>query len=67
MTNEELVASLEAANAKGQKIITEIEALKSLVGQTPDVPQVVVDAVNNLNATLDQADALNEDAVTENT
>jgi hypothetical protein len=65
MTQEELVASLETANAKADKVITEVQALKDLVSTTPDVPQVVVDAVNNLNAKLDQLDAINEDAPVE--
>jgi hypothetical protein len=66
MTNEELLAQIEAANAKADKVITEVQALKDLVGTTPDVPQVVVDAVNNLTSKLDQLDAINEDAPTEN-
>lgn len=65
MTNEELLAKLEAANTKTDKIITEIQALKDLVGQTPDVPQNIVDAVNALEGKLQAADDLNADATTE--
>lgn len=61
MTNEELLAQIEAANAKADKVITEVQALKDLVGTTPDVPQVIVDAVNALTGKLDQLDAINED------
>lgn len=63
MTNEELLAKLTAANAKADKIITEIQALKDLVTGTPDVPQNIIDAVNELEGKLQAADDLNEDAV----
>lgn len=62
MTNEELLAKLTAANTKADKVITEIQALKELVNQTPDVPQNIVDAVNTLEGKLQSADDLNEDA-----
>jgi hypothetical protein len=65
MTNEELLAQIEAANAKADKVIAEVQALKDLVGTTPDVPQVIVDAVANLTSKLDQIDAINEDAPAE--
>ena len=62
MTNEELLAKLDSANAKTDKIITEIQALKELVNTTPDVPQNIVDAVNTLESKLQTADDLNTDA-----
>ena len=62
MKNEELLAKLDSANAKTDKIITEIQALKELVNTTPDVPQNIVDAVNTLESKLQAADDLNEDA-----
>jgi hypothetical protein len=62
MKNEELLAKLDSANAKTDKIITEIQALKELVKTTPDVPQNIVDAVNTLESKLQTADDLNEDA-----
>jgi hypothetical protein len=62
MTNEELVVALDAQTEKVNKVITEIQALKDLVGQTDGVPQVVIDAVDRLNAAIDSADAMNEDA-----
>lgn len=62
MKNEELLAKLDAANAKADKIIAEIQALKELVNTTPDVPQNIVDAVNSLESKLQAADDLNEDA-----
>ena len=62
MTNEELLAKLDSANTKTDKIITEIQALKELVNTTPDVPQNIVDAVNTLEGKLQSADDLNEDA-----
>lgn len=64
MTNEELLAQIEAANVKADKVIAEVQALKDLVNTTPDVPQVIVDAVTNLTSKLDQIDAINEDAPT---
>jgi len=63
MKNEELLAKLDSANAKTDKIITEIQALKELVNTTPDVPQNIVDAVNTLESKLQAADDLNEDTV----
>lgn len=62
MTNEELLAKLTGANAKVDKVITEIKALKDLVTTTPDVPQNIVDAVTTLESKLQQADDENEDA-----
>lgn len=62
MTNQELLDKLTAANTKVDKIITEIQALKDLVNQTPNVPQNIVDAVNDLESKLQAADDLNEDA-----
>lgn len=62
MTNEELLAKVDAANAKVDKIIGEIQALKDLVNTTPDVPQNIVDAINTLENKLQAADDLNEDA-----
>lgn len=62
MTNEELLAKLEASSAKADKIIAEIQALKELVNTTPDVPQNIVDAVTALESKLQAADDLNEDA-----
>lgn len=65
MTNAELSAKLDAANTKVDKIIVEVQALKDLVGTTPDVPQNIVDAVTALEAKLQAADDLNADATTE--
>lgn len=62
MTNEELLAKLEAANTKTDKVIAEIQALKDLVNSTPEVPQNIVDAVNALESKLQAADDMNEDA-----
>lgn len=55
MTFEELQASLEAANSKIDKIITEITT-------TPNVPQNIVDLVNTLTGKLQAADDVNPDA-----
>lgn len=62
MNNEELLQKLTDANTKVDKITTEIQALKDLVTGTPDVPQNIVDAVTALEAKLQAADDLNEDA-----
>jgi prophage DNA circulation protein len=64
MTNEELVASLTSANAKVDKIKTEIQALIDIVAGSQNVPQAVVDAVNTLAGNLQSADDLNPDAPT---
>ena len=62
MTNEELKNLLVDANAKVDKIKTEIQALKDLVAASENVPQDVVDAVNALGSNLQSADDLNPDA-----
>lgn len=62
MTNAELKDLLTAANAKVDKIKTEIQALKDLVANSGNVPQDVVDAVNALGTNLQSADDLNPDA-----
>jgi chromosome segregation ATPase len=64
MGNEEVLAKLTSANAKVDKVITEVQALKDLVNTTPAVPQPIVDAVNALESKLQQLDDLNEDAPT---
>ncbi len=61
MTNAELLELLIADNAKVEKIITEIQALKDLVAGADNVPQNIVDAVNALGTNLQTADDLNED------
>jgi hypothetical protein len=63
MTNEELLALLLADDAKVEKIITEIQALKDLVAGSSNVPQDIVDAVNALGSNLQSADDLNPDVV----
>jgi len=63
MTNEELKTLLVDANAKVDKIKTEIQALKDLVAGSSNVPQDVVDAVNALGSNLQSADDLNPDVV----
>lgn len=62
MSNEELLALLLADDAKVDKIITEIQALKDLVASTGNVPQNIVDAINSLGTKLQAADDLNADA-----
>jgi chromosome segregation ATPase len=62
MTNQELKDLLVAANAKVDKIKTEIQALKDLVANSGNVPQDVVDAVNALGTNLQSADDLDPDA-----
>jgi hypothetical protein len=62
MTNEELKSLLVDANAKVDKVKTEIQALKDLVAASANVPQDVVDAVNALGSNLQSADDLNPDA-----
>ncbi len=62
MTNAELLALLLADDAKVDKIITEIQALKDQVNANPNVPQDIVDAVNSLGTKLQTADDLNADA-----
>lgn len=62
MKNAELVAKLTADSAKLDKIITEIAALKDKVNSDPDVPQDIVDLVNGIDAKLQAADDLNDDA-----
>lgn len=76
MTNEELLAKVNEANAnvtasneKADKIILEVQALKDLVNTTPNVPQNIVDAVETLSANtqtlgskLQALDDINEDA-----
>lgn len=62
MTNQELLALLLADDAKVEKIIGEIQALKDLVAAAQNVPQEVVDAVNSLGAKLQAADDMNDDA-----
>lgn len=64
MENEEVLAKLTSANAKVDKVITEVQALKDLVNTTPSVPQPIVDAVNALESKLQQLDDLNEDSPT---
>ena len=64
MTNAELLELLLADDAKVDKIITEIQALKDKVNANPDVPQDIVDAVNSLGTKLQSADDMNEDAPT---
>ncbi len=61
MTNAELLELLLADDAKVDKLITEIQALKDLVANSQNVPQNIVDAVNNLGAKLQTADDLNPD------
>ena len=62
MTNAELLQLLLADDAKVEKIITEIQALKDLIAASQNVPQDIVDAVNNLGTKLQAADDLNPDA-----
>ena len=64
MTNAELLELLLADDAKVDKIITEIQALKDKVNANPGVPQDIVDAVNSLGTKLQSADDMNEDATT---
>jgi len=61
MTNEELVAQLEAQKAQVEKIILEIQALKELVANSANVPQNVIDAVNALGSSIQAADDENAD------
>lgn len=61
MTNAELLQLLLDDNTKVEKIITEIQALKDLVANSQNVPQDVVDAVNNLGTNLQAADDMNPD------
>lgn len=65
MDNAELLALLLADDAKVDKIITEIQALKDLVAASKNVPQDIVDAVNNLGTKLQAADDLNDDSTPE--
>jgi hypothetical protein len=64
MTNEELVARIDAQATKLTKIQTEIQALKDTINTTPNVPQVVVDAVDRVDAALQATDDMNEDTPT---
>lgn len=64
MTNAELLDLLLADDAKVDKIVTEIQALKDLVAASQNVPQDIVDAVNSLGTKLQAADDLNPDAPT---
>jgi len=61
MNQQELRQALTDANAKVEKIATEVQALKDTVGNADNVPQEVVDAVNNLAATLQRVDDINPD------
>lgn len=64
MNEQELLAALNAANAKVQKIVGEIQALKTALDNAShaDVPQELVDAVTQLTNNLDVADELSPDA-----
>lgn len=62
MNQKELLDQINAANAKTEKIIGEVRALKTAVENAANVPQEIVDAVNRLTGSLDDADALNPDA-----
>lgn len=64
MSNTEIVlAKIAEYKAQLAKIAAEVQALKALVGSTPDTPQVIVDAVNDLQPTIQGIDDINPDAV----
>lgn len=64
MNQEELLAQINAANAKTEKIIGEITALKTAVenASVHDVSPEVQAALNQLLSNLQVADDLNPDA-----
>lgn len=62
MTQEELAQQLTDANAKVDKIKTEIQALIDAVANSANVSQAVQDAASALAANLQSADDMNQDA-----
>lgn len=61
-THEELLAGINSANTKVDKIKTEIQALKDAVANSNNVPAAVEEAANQLFTNLQSADDMNEDA-----
>lgn len=61
-TDAELLAGLQAANAKVDKIKTEIQALKDAVANSTNVPAEIEAAANQLFTNLQSADDMNPDA-----
>jgi len=58
-----LSESLDAANAKTTKVISEIQALKDALTNTPiELPAEIEEKVNQLLSNLQVADDLNADA-----
>lgn len=61
-TEQEVLEQLDAANAKADKVISEVQALRDEVNTTPGVPESIVERVNSLANKLQQIDDINPDA-----
>lgn len=61
-TEQEVLAQLDAANAKADKVITEVQALRDEVNTTPGVPESIVSRINDLANKLQAIDDINPDA-----